>query len=151
MTTVFVLLAAFSLAAFEQSPPRATFAQKRAAMEPDVLITTLPEAELKTLTSEKAMEHDSEVARTEVVSVVVSMPKCQKDANGMCNASADVVVSNPDGSKHSDLQISLPSGRGTATLRLAPYDVTGVYTVVATVRDLRASRFGTAERKFGVK
>jgi hypothetical protein len=151
MTTVFMLLAALSLAAVEQSPPRATFAQKRAALEPDVLITTLPEAELKALTSENAMEHDSEVARTEVVSVVVSMPKCQRDAKGMCNASADVVVSKPDGSKHSDLQIALPSGRGTATLTLAPYDVTGVYTVVATVRDLRASRFGTAERKFGVK
>jgi hypothetical protein len=120
-------------------------------MEPDVLITTLPAAELEALTSDKAMEHDSEVARSEVVSIVVSMPACQKDAKGMCNASADVVVSKPDGTKHSDLQISLPSGRGTATLTLAPYDVTGVYTIVATVRDLTARRFGKAERKFGVK
>ena len=122
---------------------------KRNAMQSEVLITTLSAADLK---AAKTLEHDSEVARTEVVSIVVTMPPCLKNAQGACNASADIVVYTPDGKVHSETKaVSLNAGRGTVPLKLAPTDVTGVYRVLATVRDLNARTFSTSERKFGVK
>ncbi len=58
----------------------------------------------------------------------------------------------PDGTVHSEMKnIALTHGRGTATLKLAPTDVTGVYKVEATVRDPVARRVAKAERLFGVK
>ena len=118
-------------------------------MESEVLITTLSAADL---TAAKTLEHDSEVARTETVTVVVIMPPCQKDPQGSCNASADIVTYTPDGKVHSEIKgVSLNAGRGTAALKLAPTDATGVYRVVAIVRDLNAKQFGTTERRFGVK
>ena len=47
--------------------------------------------------------------------------------------------------------VSLNSLRTTAPLKLSASDQTGLYKIVATVRDLNASRFGTAERVFSVK
>ena len=77
---------------------------------------------------------------------------CQRDEQGLCDASADVVAFKPDDSIHSEMKIiSLATGRATATLKLSPDDVTGVYKVVATVRDLAAKRFSKSERLFGVK
>ena len=58
----------------------------------------------------------------------------------------------PDGTVHSELKnINLSTHRGSAILKLSMDDVTGIYKVVATVRDLQAQRFAKTERLFGVK
>jgi len=122
---------------------------KRDAGQSEVLITTLSAADIM---AAKALEHDSEVGRNEAVTVVVIMPTCEKDPTGACNASTDIVVYAPDGKMHSEVKgVSLNAGRATTALTLAAGDATGVYHVVATVRDLNAKRFGTTERRFGVK
>ncbi len=123
--------------------------EKAAVLKPEILITTLPAADVK---AAKTLEHDAEVARDEAVTVVVLLPACQKDSQGTCNAAADIVAYTPNGEVHSEMKsVSLNEGRGMASLKLAAADATGVYKVVATVRDLNARRFGKAERLFGVK
>jgi hypothetical protein len=132
--------------------PQQSLSERREVLRSVVAITTLPASDLAGIPPTKEVEHDSEVARSEAVTVVVMIQGCQKGANGACNASADVVVYKPDGSVHSEIKnVNLSSGRGTTTLRLAPTDVTGVYKAIATVRDLNATRFGKTERLFGVK
>ena len=124
-------------------------AEKASPITSEILITTLPTAEV---TASKTLEHDTEVARNEAVTVVVMLPACQKDPQGACNAAADIVAYTPDGKVHSEMKgVSLKEGRGMSSLKLAPTDPTGVYKVVATIRDLNARRFGKAERLFGVK
>jgi hypothetical protein len=126
--------------------------QKREVLQSEIAITTRPSAELASLAPSQPLDHDSEVSRSESVTVVVSIRECTKDEKGACNASADVIAYKPDGSVHSEMKnIVLSTGRGTASLKLAPEDATGVYRVVATVRDLNARRFGKTERLFGVK
>jgi hypothetical protein len=119
------------------------------ALKAELLVTTLPVADVRTA---KTLEHDTEVGRNEAVTIVLILPACQKDAQGACNAAADIVAYTPDGKMHSEMKsVSLNEGRGTAALQLAPADPTGVYRVIATVRDLNARRFGKTERLFGVK
>lgn len=131
---------------------QASLTSKREVLKAVVAITTRPATELAGIPAAQEVEHDSEVARSEAVTVVVMVQGCQPDAKGICQASADVVAYKPDGSVHSEMkQINLSSGRGTASLKLAPTDETGVYKVVATVRDPTARRFGKTERLFGVK
>jgi hypothetical protein len=131
---------------------QASLTSKREVLKAVVAITTRPATELAGIPAAQEVEHDSEVARSEAVTVVVMVQGCQPDAKGVCQASADVVAYKPDGSVHSEMkQINLSSGRGTASLKLAPTDETGVYKVVATVRDPTARRFGKTERLFGVK
>jgi hypothetical protein len=126
--------------------------QQRSTLQPDVLITTLTAEELAKRSATDPLEHDTEVQRHEAITVIVTIAECAKDGKGMCNASADVVAYKPDGSIHSDMKnVSLNTGRGTASLKLAAGDVTGIYKLVATVRDLNARRFGQAERSFGVR
>jgi hypothetical protein len=126
--------------------------QKREVLQSEIAITTRPSAEIAALTTSQPIEHDSEVSRSENVTVVVSIRECTKDEKGACNASADVIAYKPDGSVHSEMKnIILSTGRATASLKLTPEDATGVYRVVATVRDLNARRFGKTERLFGVK
>jgi hypothetical protein len=135
-----------------QDVPVRKLSAERETLRAVVAISTLPPAELEKIPAATEVEHDSEVSRSELVTVVVMAPGCQADAQGGCNASADVVAYKPDGTVHSELKgISLSSYRGSALLRLATDDVTGVYKVVATVRDLRATRFARTERLFGVK
>jgi hypothetical protein len=130
-------------------PAAQASSERRDQTKPEILITTLPEADVK---AAKALEHDTEVARHEAITVVVLLPSCQKDPGGACNASADIVAYKPDGGVHSEMKsVSLNGGRGLASLRLAPADPTGVYKVIATVQDLNARRFGKTERLFGVK
>jgi hypothetical protein len=125
---------------------------KRNVLRATAAITTLPAADVLKIPAATEVEHDSEVARTEVVTVVVSIQGCQADAAGACQATADVVAHKPDGTVHSEMKnIALTNGRGTATLRLVPGDVTGVYKVEATVRDPMARRVAKSERLFGVK
>lgn len=125
---------------------------KRAVLKAVVAITTLPAADVSKIAPTAEIDHDSEVARTELVRVVVSIQGCQPNAAGVCEATADVVAYRPDGSVHSEMKnIALASGRGMATLSLKPDDVTGVYKVEATVRDPNARRFAKTERLFGVK
>ncbi len=122
---------------------------RRDAVPSEVLITTLSDTEIK---AAKVLEHDTEVGKSEAVTIVVIMPGCEKDPKGACNASTDIVVYAPDGKVHSEIKgVSLNAGRATTALKLAATNSTGVYRVVATVRDLSAKRFGTAERQFGVK
>jgi hypothetical protein len=155
--TILLTLVALGLGIGQNPPPSAPMPQqslsaKREVLKAVVAITTLPAADLKAVPAAKEIEHDSEVARSEAVTVVVTIQGCQADATGACNASADVVAYKPDGSIHSEMKgITLAGSRGTATLKLAPDDVTGVYKVIATVRDLNAKRFGKTERLFGVK
>jgi hypothetical protein len=126
--------------------------QKREVLQSEIAITTRPSAELASLPPSQSVDHDSEVSRSESVTVVVSIRECTKDEKGACNASADVIAYKPDGSIHSEMKnIALSTGRGTAALKLTANDTTGVYRVVATVRDLNARRFGKTERLFGVK
>jgi hypothetical protein len=131
-----------------QSP----LSDKRASLQPEVLITTLSAEELAKHPATHAPEHDTEVARHEAVTIVVRIGDCTKDAKGTCNASADVVAYKPDGSVHTEVKnVGLNTGRGSTALTLSEKDVTGLYKVVATVRDLNGRRFGKAERSFGVK
>ena len=131
---------------------QASLTSKREVLKAVVAITTRPATELAGIPAAQEVEHDSEVARSEAVTVVVMVQGCQPDAKGVCQASADVVAYKPDGSVHSEMkEINLSSGRGTASLKLSPTDETGVYKVVATVRDPTARRFGKTERLFGVK
>ncbi len=133
-------------------PTPQALSQKRDSLQAEVAITTLAAADLKSLPRDKAIEHDSEVSRSETITVVVDIQACQSDAAGACNASADVIAYKPDGSIHSEMKnVSLATRRGTVVLGLVPGDVTGVYKVVATVRDLNARRVAKTERLFGVK
>ena len=117
-----------------------------------VAIWSRPVAELSKLELTTEVDHDSEVARDDTVTVVVTLQGCQPDASGTCRATADIVTQKPDGTVHSETKgVALTGGRGTATLALTPTDVTGVYTVVATVRDPEARRVARSERLFGVK
>jgi hypothetical protein len=117
-----------------------------------VAIWSRPAAELATVPLTTEVEHDSEVARDEAVTVVVTLQGCQLDASGACRATADLVTHKPDGTVHSETKnVALTGGRGTARLALTPTDVTGVYTVIATVRDPEARRVARSERLFGVK
>jgi hypothetical protein len=151
--TILLTLAALGLGLLQTAAPAQKPAQslteRQAVLKSEIAITTLPAADLQ---GTKEIEHDSEVARSEAITVVVTIHGCQTDPKGACNASADVVAYKPDGSAHSEMKaINLATGRGTATLKLAPGDPTGVYRVEATVRDLTARRFGKTERRFGVK
>jgi hypothetical protein len=155
-TLLSVLSLAFGVGtSFGQAPTETaqrTLSQRREVLQPVVAITTVAVTDLTSIPATKEVEHDSEVARSEAVTVVVMIQGCQADVKGVCNASADVTAYKPDGSVHSEMKgINLATRRGTATLKLASSDVTGVYRVEATVRDLTAKRFGKTERLFGVK
>src|SRR5262245_45166924 len=151
-----VALATAQLPADKPSPPspspQQSLSERRQVLKPVVAITTRQPADLSSIPPTQEIEHNSEVGRSEAVTVVVMVQGCQADAKGACRASADVVVYKPDGSIHSETkEIDLATGRGTMPLKLTPNDVTGVYRAVATVRDLNARRFGKTERLFGVK
>jgi hypothetical protein len=146
------LLALFVVVGLMQTPSSQPLSQQRAGLLPEVLITTLSAEEIAKRGASQPLEHDTEVQRHEAITVIVTIAECTKDAKGTCNASADVVAYKPDGSVHSEMKtVSLNTGRGTASLKLLEGDATGLYKVVATVRDLNARRFGKAERSFGVR
>ena len=134
------------------APSQPSLSEKRNVLQAVVAITTLPPGELMKTPPTTPIEHDSEVAKTETVTVVVTIQGCQSSPAGGCQATADVVATRPDGSVHSEMKnIPLASGRGIATLVLKSADVAGVYKVEATVRDPIARRVAKAERLFGVK
>jgi hypothetical protein len=123
-------------------------------MQPEVLISILPEADLarQIAAPTGAIEHKSEVSRSGPVAAVVTTKSCQKDTEGICRVNADVVVYRPDGSIHQQVKaVDLPAGRVSIALNFDAQAPSGIYRVVATIRDLAARRFGTAERKFGLK
>ena len=151
--TALACLGALAIA-FLQAPSatQPALGDKRNVLRAVAAITTLPAAEVLKTAAATEIEHDSEVARSELVTVVVTIQGCQSNTAGECQATADVVAYKPDGTVHSEMKnIALPNGRGTATLKLAPGDVTGVYKVEATVRDPIARRVAKSERLFGVK
>ncbi len=123
-------------------------------LQSEVLISTLPVPELtKQVTAENGtIEHKSEVARGEPVAAVVRAKGCERDRSDECRVNADVVVYKPDGSVFQEVRmLDLPAGRGAVPLKVDAQSPTGVYRVVATIRDLTARRFATLERQFGVK
>jgi hypothetical protein len=149
-----VVLLGVVAVSFLQAPSAAqpSLSDKRNVLRAVTAITTLPSADVLKTPAATEIEHDSEVARAEAVTVVVTIQGCQVDTAGACQATADVVASRPDGTVHSEMKnIALTNGRGTAMLKLAPADVTGVYKVEATVRDPIARRVAKSERLFGVK
>jgi hypothetical protein len=129
-----------------------TLSRKLESLQSDVLITTLGPEELRRHPSLADLEHDTEVARSESVTIVVTIATCEPSEGGSCNASADVVAYQPDGTIHTEVKnLLLNSRRATARLPLSANDPTGLYKVIATVCDLNARRLGKAERSFGVK
>ena len=135
-----------------QDVPVRKLSAEREVLRAVVAITTMPPSELDKIPVSTEIEHDSEVSRSELVMVVVMAPGCKPNPQGECDATADVVTYKPDGSVHSELKnINLRSHRGSAILKLASDDVTGVYKIVATVRDLQGQHFAKTERLFGVK
>jgi hypothetical protein len=146
MGNLVALIAAVGLL---QLPP-ASLSEKRQTLRPVVLISTLSPADLATQAT--TLEHDTEVSRSETITIVLTIPDCEKGANAACNTSADLVTYKPDGTVHSEVKnVSLNNRRVTTPLKLAAGDPTGLYKVVATVRDLNARRLANAERIFGVK
>jgi hypothetical protein len=122
-------------------------------LQSEVLISTLAAEDLtREIAAENGViEHMSEVARDGPVAAVVRTTGCQK-AGEVCKVNADVVVYAPDGSVfHDAKRLDLPKGRAAVPLKLDASAPTGVYRVVATIRDLAARRFATVERQFGVK
>lgn len=154
-TIVLVVSLAFAgvLAAQQSGQPGALSSQTQ-QLQSEVLVTTLATADLtREVTAEKgSIDHKSEVARDGPVAVVVRTTGCQKDASGECKVNADIVVYRPDGSVfHEVKNLDLPQGRAAVPLKVSAQAPTGVYRVVATVRDLAARRFAKVERQFGVK
>ncbi|HEX9406946.1 MAG TPA: hypothetical protein VF975_06490 [Thermoanaerobaculia bacterium] len=127
---------------------------KAEKLQSEVLITTLATTDLtKQITDVNGkIEHKSEVSRGGPVAAVVRVPGCEKDSGGNCKVNADIVVYKPDGSVfHEAKNLDLPQGRAAVPLKFSADATTGVYRVVATIRDLTARRFATVERQFGVK
>jgi hypothetical protein len=148
-----LLLTVLSFAFLQNTTPATpSLSERRDVLRAVIAITTSPAADVSKIPVTMAIEHDSEVARTENVLVVVTIQGCKANAAGTCQATADVIAYKPDNSVHSEMKsISLANNRGTAVLTLAPTDVTGVYRVEATVRDPNAQRVAKTERLFGVK
>jgi hypothetical protein len=122
-------------------------------LQSEVLISTLSAADLtRELAAEGGrIEHQSEVARDSPVAAVVRTSGCEKRGDA-CKVNVDVVVYAPDGSVfHEVKSLDLPTGRTFVPLKIDAGVPTGVYRVVARVRDLVARRFATVERQFGVK
>jgi hypothetical protein len=153
MGTILPLAAlAFSLSLIS-TDQAGSAAPKPSQMDPEILISILPPAELKIKMAEPAttIDHHSEVSRTGPVTVVIRTNSCEKEPSGECRVNADVVVYEPDGSIHQQAKVlELPQGRGVLALTLGAEAPTGLYRVVANIRDMVARRFGTAERRFGV-
>jgi hypothetical protein len=127
---------------------------RTATLNSEVIISTLPTAELtkEVMAEHGTIDHKSEVSRGAPVAAVVRTTGCAKDSNGACKVNADVVIYKPDGSVfHEAKNLNLPAGRAAVPLKIDASAPTGVYKVVATIRDLAGQRFATAERQFGVK
>ena len=108
------LISVLILTFLQAAPAQQSLSDKRAVLRAVVAITTLPDADVAKVAAAAEIDHDSEVARTERVRVVVSIQGCQPNAAGACEASADVVAHRPDGSVHSEMKnIALSTGRGT--------------------------------------
>jgi hypothetical protein len=152
MTIVATAALAVVVAVVSTQPAQQPFAAQRDVLKSEIAIATADAREIQKLPITHVIEHDTEVARGESLTIVVTAQGCEKDATGACSIAADVVTLRPDGSTHSEVKsLSLASGRATAPLGFAPDDTTGLYRVVATVRDLNARRFAKVERILGVK
>ena len=142
----------FIAAALAVALPLVASAQQSEKQQPEVLISTLPAAELAKQIAEATatIEHKAEVARGGPVTAVVRTG-CMTDTAGACKVNVDIVVYKPDGSVfHQVKSLDLPAGRGTVPLNIDANAGTGVYKVVVTIRDLAARRFSTVEQQFGV-
>ena len=123
-------------------------------LQSEIIITILPPAELRTeiMSDTGKFDHKSEVSRGGPVAAVIVTRGCERDAKGACNVNADVVIYKPDGTVfHEAKNLTLPAGRVAVPLTVDAKTPTGVYRVVAIIRDLPARRFATVERQFGVK
>ena len=147
-----VIAALIAVPATAQVGSGRPLSDKQETLHAEIAISTLPTAEIDKLSPVRPLDHDTEVDRSEAVTIILRVPGCQAEAFGDCKVSADIVTYGPSGAVHSETKgLSLARGRTTAPLRLQTSDPTGLYRVVATVRDLNAQRFATVERIFGVK
>ncbi len=64
--------------------PQQSLTERREVLKSVVAITTRPAADLARVPATQEIEHDSEVDRSEAVTVVVMMQGCQPDAQGAC-------------------------------------------------------------------
>jgi hypothetical protein len=150
MTSLVIGLLALTVA--QGSSATTSLSQKRDTLKPEVLLTTMSADELAKHPAGHALEHRTEVARADALTIVLTTGPCEKGADGGCTVSADLVTYKPDGTVHSEHKnVAVKGDRATVSLKFAPSDPTGLYRVVATVRDLTARRFAQAERMFGVK
>jgi hypothetical protein len=137
----------------QQSGQPGALSSQTQRLQSELLISTLATPDLtREITAENGkIEHYSEVARGTPVAAVLRTSGCQRET-GSCKVNADIVVYRPDGSVfHEAKNLDLPQGRVAVPLKVDSQAVTGVYRVVATVRDLAARRFAKVERQFGVK
>jgi hypothetical protein len=155
VATLALALATVSSARQPPQNPQPDNLTPSTATQSEVLISTLPPAELKKqIAAEKGtIEHKSEVERGGPVAVVVRSTGCMKDVEGHCDITAKVTVYGPDGSVfHETKALDLPpTGRLVVPLKIEASTGTGLYKVVVTIRDLTARRFGVVERQFAVK
>jgi hypothetical protein len=153
MRIVFVsLLLALSTTLSAQQP--GALSSQTGKLQSELIITILPAADLRTqiMSETGTFEHKSEITRGGPVAAVVRTKACEKDAAGACKVNADIVVYKPDGSVfHEAKNMDLPSGRAAVPLTFDAKATTGVYKVIAMVRDLTGRRFETVQREFGVK
>lgn len=155
VATLALALATVSSAQQPPQKPQPDDLTPSTATQSEVLISTLPTAELtKQIAAEKGtIEHKSEVERGGPVTLVIRSTDCMKDVEGRCDTTAKVTVYKPDGSVfYESKALDLPTtGRLTVPLKIDASAETGLYKVVVTVRDLTARRFGVLERRFAVK
>jgi tetratricopeptide (TPR) repeat protein len=136
------------------SPPAGAQASAASPLLAEILISGSPIADLpRNIGAGKgSIDHRSEVARGGPVSAVLWTSGCQKDAAGNCNVHADLVVYAPDGSVfHEAKNLDVSQGGAAVPLKVDAGAPTGVYRVVAFVRDLTSRRFMKLERQFGVR
>jgi hypothetical protein len=150
MTALIIGVLAFTITPGAQGTT--SLSEKRHSLKPEVLVTTLSADELAKRPLGSPLEHNTEVARTDTLTLVLTIGPCEKGSEGTCNVSADVITYKPDGTVHSEQKnVAIKGDRAMVPLKFAATDATGLYRVVATVRDLNARRFAQAERIFGVR
>lgn len=129
MLPLVLLLAGVTwLHALSPVPPAMQTLPEPADLRPEFALTTATGADLDKVLASRTIRHRSEVARSDRITVVVSIQACQPDGESTCRVSADVILRGPDGSVHTEMKgIDLATTRGTR-LALDAGGPAGIYT-----------------------
>lgn len=147
---VFILLLAgisAAGAAAQAAPP---------ALELELVVATRDDDRLRQWASGSpgvSLETVTEVRASETATAQARIRGCQPDARGRCALTIQYVATGPDGQTLARLPAqAVEAGAPPPALRLTFSDAnpTGLYTVVAMVRDLNAKRMVRTERIFGL-